>query len=95
MQRYRHTTSYFKIPHVVNKTGLLFKKQEQPKEPDDKLILSELEAHVNQYEKQGYELINTQAVLKAVEMQVTEQSITRGTAYNLTDGIILFWKRAI
>ncbi|UYZ83087.1 hypothetical protein MTZ49_10785 [Entomomonas sp. E2T0] len=93
----QHTSSYLVVPHTIEqKSGFinkLFKNKEQPKTPETLLFNNQIQEHMKHYEEQGYELVSTQALLRAIDLLPTEQGITTGSAYNITDGIVFFWKR--
>lgn len=93
----QHISSYLAVPHVIEqKSGFmnkLFKNKEQPKTPDTELLNKQIQEHMKHYEEQGYELVSTQALLRAIDLLPTEQGITTGSAYNITDGIVFFWKK--
>lgn len=92
----QHTSSYLSVPYVIEqKSGLLnklFKNKEQPKQPDGEAFNRQVQEHLKHYEEQGYELIGTQSLLRAIDLLPTEQGITTGSAYNITDGLVFFWK---
>lgn len=91
----QHTSSYLSVPYVIEqKSGLLnklFKNKEQPKQPDSEVFNRQVQEHLKHYEEQGYELIGTQPLLRAIDLLPTEQGIATGSAYTITDGIVFLW----
>lgn len=88
-----HKSSYLPIPYIIESKGLLIKRKSQPKVLDTDLFNKQIQQHMKHYEEQGYELVSTQSLLRAIDLMPTDQGITTGSAYNITDGIVFFWKK--
>lgn len=91
----QYTSSYLPVPYIIDSTGLIFKKKGQPKQPDTELFNKQIQEHMQQFAEQGYELVSTQHLLRAIDLLPTDQAITTGSTYNITDGILFFWKNNI
>lgn len=85
------------MPYIRQKSGVwIFKSEGLPMEPDIEAFLSDDHArqHMESFERDGYELVSAQPVLKAVVQQSQEHGPSPwGFGYPVTAGFVLFWKR--
>ena len=97
MKRYEHKISFIPMPYQVITEGMLFfKKQGLPIDPDMAAFMSDeaVQGHMLLYQKDGYELVAVQSVLKGVTQTSTGHGPSPyGFAYPITAGFVLFWKR--
>jgi hypothetical protein len=92
--RFEYLTTFVPVAYEKEERGAwLFKEVRPPRMPIIESLTDNpaYAEHLNRLGSEGWELVNTQPLLKGVWIAVG----TAGTGYSLTAGYYLFWKRAV